>query len=1050
MRCISVSSLNSNGVSVTDKHPNKPYNIQRLINKATVAMLQETHLSINSGLKPLNAIFPADIFELDYSHGSGLAAGLCTATPLEASSQLCHESHLFLSTHCSFVKPFKFSAYFVNVYFGHPNKDTVASLVRYLEGLPLDANVIIMGDFNMSPSPSHATSKLFEELSCSLRRLQIVHHPTCFPTHHPRNSHCNPTFIDHVFLRLPGSIKATNTVIHTQFDHDLVTVFLTESEGSSLSSAQLRSKAYRDPNFPKYLADWHKKQPFPQDYTPFVRKLESLAAKFLADCKRPKSTTPLFLFALLHALRSRDIQRWNDAAVANACPNLVVSTTKELLTSTNKLTELFFLSNSPFYVTDPNLKRWYLQYLRDLIPPTKAGGLSSIHPTEELPPTTDTEFIKSSIEATWAPVFQKKEPEYNLDRFLNKIQHLLPDYSGFSLNLSDAAIQSTVFSLPNDSAPGPDGIPYSLIKQSLPIFLPVIHSIYNRMASGSLPAEGYTDGFINFIEKKGCVPTAGNLRPLTIPNTLHRLVGKLISDQLQPFLAQNLHPSQSAFVRQRWITNNVANVNEVLKKKSSGWLLFVDFSKAYDSIDRDALLLILRKLKFEKNIIGFVKTSLKPYKVFSESLGVDIQVERGVPQGWSLSCVLFNLALDSLLLTFSHTLPELFQSAFADDLAFHHLCYSQLPIVQKFINQYGNAIGLSVNEKKCAIIHLGPGPPPSSRSIWGSPFVQEYKYLGVLLGISVPIEKVFEGALHKLKERAASFASIKANFTSKILLAKIYLYPLFSYLLNFYSFPSITEKTFCSIIQKFIFPWGNLRGDLLFAYPSVMAQPALEHPRAYALRFTFILEHCQKPHPLLEPDQPLKLPKKLNSSVLLEKLDKLTPVTRVGIQNFSLAQQMHYKIGHFFLLAICNCLPFHSRVHHFMTIPSCCALCLQDQGDNPSHLFSKCEIGKMALILLRPQLPYVPRFNNMPSALMTEELLTAQQLFYHVCFAKALWKARCQAIWCVNQVSPQHVCILFWEAVKKTKKTAPSLEDQRSIIPLGDIDEWSLKTKRFL
>ena len=61
----------------------------------------------------------------------------------------------------------------------------------------------------------------------------------------------------------------------------------------------------------------------------------------------------------------------------------------------------------------------------------------------------------------------------------------------------------------------------------------------------------------NFIEKKGCVPTASNLRPLTIPNTLHRLVGKLISDQLQPFLARNLHPSQSAFVRQRCFTDNV-------------------------------------------------------------------------------------------------------------------------------------------------------------------------------------------------------------------------------------------------------------------------------------------------------------------------------------------------------------------------------------------------------------------------------------------------------------------------------------------------------------
>ena len=220
-----------------------------------------------------------------------------------------------------------------------------------------------------------------------------------------------------------------------------------------------------------------------------------------------------------------------------------------------------------------------------------------------------------------------------------------------------------------------------------------------------------------------------------------------------------------------------------------------------------------------------------------------------MPQGWSLSCVLFNLALDPLLHTLSHTLPELFQSAFADDLAFHHLCYSYLTIVQKFINQYGNSIGLSVNERKCAIIHLGEGPPPIGFSVWGSPFVEEYKYLGVLLGVSVPTERVFEGALQKLKDRAASFASIKTNFTSKILLAKIYLYPLFSYLLNFYSFPPSTEKTFCSIIQKFIFPWGNLKSDILFAYPSVMAQPALEHPRAYALRFTFTLEKHQRAPP---------------------------------------------------------------------------------------------------------------------------------------------------------------------------------------------------------
>lgn len=218
--------------------------------------------------------------------------------------------------------------------------------------------------------------------------------------------------------------------------------------------------------------------------------------------------------------------------------------------------------------------------------------------------------------------------------------------------------------------------------------------------------------------------------------------------------------------------------------------------------------------------------------------------------------------------------------------------------------------------------------------------MEEYKYLGVLLGLAVPIEKVFAGAIKKLEDRARLFACIKTNFTSKVLLAKIYLYPLVSYLLNFYSFPVATEKAFVSAIQRFIFPWGNLKHQILFASPSVMAQPALEHPRAYALRFVFEGENGQC-HPLLEPGQPLKMPWKLNSDLLLNKLGSLTPVSREGIQNFSLAQLMDHKIAHFFLLAVCNCLPFHSQAHHFVTISSGCSICHKEDVDNLAHLFTK-------------------------------------------------------------------------------------------------------------
>lgn len=163
---------------------------------------------------------------------------------------------------------------------------------------------------------------------------------------------------------------------------------------------------------------------------------------------------------------------------------------------------------------------------------------------------------------------------------------------------------------------------------------------------------------------------------------------------------------------------------------------------------------------------------------------------------------------------------------------------------------------------------------------------------------------------------------------------------------------------------------------------------------------------------------------------------------------------MDHKIAHFFLLAVCNCLPFHSRVHHFMTISSGCSICRKEDGDNPAHLFTKCEFGKMALLLLKAELggklPYLPKFGDMPDAFMTRTILTEEQVYYHLCFAKALWKARCQAIWCVNRISPNYICTLFWEAVSRTKKKAPPPEAQRSVIPLDDIDDWSVRTRRFI
>jgi len=58
---------------------------------------------------------------------------------------------------------------------------------------------------------------------------------------------------------------------------------------------------------------------------------------------------------------------------------LTASNAAQLARSGEKLTYLFFIADSPFYIADPGARKWYLHYLQKLIPPSKAGPLTALH-----------------------------------------------------------------------------------------------------------------------------------------------------------------------------------------------------------------------------------------------------------------------------------------------------------------------------------------------------------------------------------------------------------------------------------------------------------------------------------------------------------------------------------------------------------------------------------------------------------------------------------------------------------------------------------------------
>jgi hypothetical protein len=77
--------------------------------------------------------------------------------------------------------------------------------------------------------------------------------------------------------------------------------------------------------------------------------------------------------------------------------------------------------------------------------------------------------------------------------------------------------------------------------------------------------------------------TPSDLRPISIPNSLVRIIQRWVARCLDAHADSLLHPAQNAFVPKRDIRNNISHVANFVRDNKQGWLLFIDFAKAYDS-----------------------------------------------------------------------------------------------------------------------------------------------------------------------------------------------------------------------------------------------------------------------------------------------------------------------------------------------------------------------------------------------------------------------------------------------------------------------------------
>ena len=139
-----------------------------------------------------------------------------------------------------------------------------------------------------------------------------------------------------------------------------------------------------------------------------------------------------------------------------------------------------------------------------------------------------------------------------------------------------------------------------------------------------------------------------------------------------------------------------------IRKKN--YVLFVDFSKAYDRVHRGKLVESLKHSGCGKMMIKAIKAMYTCSRNVLKSAVIDSSI--GVRQGAPTSCLLFTLYIDNMVkmlkneITVDSFLGNLHVLLLMDDAVIlsssREMCEKKLNIVLEYCNQYG----MVINEKK--------------------------------------------------------------------------------------------------------------------------------------------------------------------------------------------------------------------------------------------------------------------------------------------------------------------------------------------------------------
>ena len=452
-------------------------------------------------------------------------------------------------------------------------------------------------------------------------------------------------------------------------------------------------------------------------------------------------------------------------------------------------------------------------------------GLRPDGPSSE--PTTNPQEMANTAKKFWGALWEDdcRVSEEESSAYCNRVSKAKPPAQlprPTEQNIIDVILDT------NNSAPGPDGIPFRAYRANAPLVAPIFKEVFTALSQGVKPPRGFNYANLFLLPKK-LTMLIEHTRPISVTNTDNRIMAKTLVFVMLPHLQAHLNLAQKGSIAGRQGADHVRELADNFYAAAEGQtnnlhVLFLDTKKAFDSIRHRFIFAALKHIGLPEWVITVMRGLLHLVAVtpvFNGYTDVWIGITRGVKQGCPTSPLVFAACLD-IIISRLQSFSDIRVWAYVDDMAIGTHSVRSFARCMRALDTFTKFSGLGLNRDKTKLVSARYDTAGIDAEIWlaskhcpwrdqGIAAARQYTYLGVSIGRDVELTDVWRPVVHKAINRLARYGKTLRTLSlgKRIEVYNIFVYPLFSYLAPFYNLPDASYYEVTKAVRSAILPFGR-------------------------------------------------------------------------------------------------------------------------------------------------------------------------------------------------------------------------------------------------